>query len=112
MVQTDDFDSEGDIICVSPDKCAYVWILDFGCSYHMTLQWKWFTTFKWGISKLKKNLISVSSLHENDYLKDMSARKLWLSHKSYIKKVLEKVDMSNSKVVNTSLTNHLKLSFD
>ena len=40
---------------------------------------------------------------------DRSARKLWLSQKSYVEKVLEKFDMSNSKTMSTPLMNHFKL---
>ncbi|MCI08624.1 retrovirus-related pol polyprotein from transposon TNT 1-94, partial [Trifolium medium] len=44
-VQTDDSCSEGDILCVSSSKCTNARILDSGCSYHMTPNREWFTTF-------------------------------------------------------------------
>lgn len=44
--------------------------------------------------------------------RDMSARKLWVSQKSYVKKVLDKFDMSNSKAMSNPLANHFKLSLD
>jgi hypothetical protein len=44
--------------------------------------------------------------------RDRGARKLWLSQKSYVEKVLNKFDMSNSKVVSTPLANHFKLILD
>lgn len=40
----------------------------------------------------------------------ISAKKVWLSQKSYVEKVLDKFDMSNSKVVSNVLENHFKLS--
>jgi hypothetical protein len=43
---------------------------------------------------------------------DMGAGKLWLSQKSYVEKILNKIDMSNSKVVSNPLANHFKLTFD
>lgn len=55
---------------------------------------------------------------ENSYLqkilgtefhKEKNARKLWLSQKSDVEKVLGKLDMSNSKVVSIPLENHFKL---
>lgn len=44
--------------------------------------------------------------------KDNSVRKLCLCKKYYVEKVLNIVDIRNSKVVNTPLTNHFKLSLD
>lgn len=43
---------------------------------------------------------------------DTNARKLWLSQKIYVEKVLEKFDKSNLKIVSTLLVNHFKLSLD
>ena len=42
--------------------------------------------------------------------KDRESRKLWLSQKNYIRKVLEKFNMQDAKPVSTSLANHFKLS--
>ncbi|KAK2425531.1 secreted RxLR effector protein [Trifolium repens] len=44
--------------------------------------------------------------------RDRGARKLWLSQKSYVEKVLNRFDMSNSKAVTTPLANHFKLTLD
>ncbi|CAJ2663689.1 unnamed protein product [Trifolium pratense] len=44
--------------------------------------------------------------------RDKGARKLWLSQKSYVEKVLNRFDMSNSKAVSTPLANHFKLTLD
>jgi hypothetical protein len=44
--------------------------------------------------------------------RDRGARKLWLSQKSYVEKVLNRFDMSNSKAVSTPLANHFKLTLD
>ncbi|CAJ2662759.1 unnamed protein product [Trifolium pratense] len=48
IVQTDDSGSEGDLLCVSSSKCTDAWILDSSCSYHMTSNREWFTTFRSG----------------------------------------------------------------
>ena len=42
--------------------------------------------------------------------KDREARKLWLSQKNYIKKVLENFSMLDAKPVSTPLANHFRLS--
>lgn len=44
--------------------------------------------------------------------RNKSARKLWLSQKSYVEKVISKFDISNSKDVNTPLKKHFKHSLD
>ena len=41
--------------------------------------------------------------------RDKEARKLWLSQKNYIKKVLEKFSMLDAKPVSTPLANHFRL---
>lgn len=43
---------------------------------------------------------------------DNYARELWLYQKSYVEKLLHKLDKSNYKDVNTLLTNHFKISLD
>ena len=42
--------------------------------------------------------------------KDRESRKLWLSQKNYIRKVLEKFNMQDAKLVSIPLANHFKLS--
>ena len=42
--------------------------------------------------------------------KDRESRKLWLSQKNYIRKVLEKFNMQDAKPVSIPLANHFKLS--
>ena len=42
--------------------------------------------------------------------KDRESRKLWLSQKNYIRKVLEKFNMQDAKPMSTPLANHFKLS--
>ena len=42
--------------------------------------------------------------------RDREARKLWLSQKNYIRKVLEKFSMLDAKPVSTPLANHFRLS--
>ena len=42
--------------------------------------------------------------------KDRESRKLWLSQKNYIRKVLEKFNMQEAKPISTPLANHFKLS--
>ena len=43
---------------------------------------------------------------------DKNTRKLWLSHKIYVEKVLNKFDMSKSKATSTPLVNQFMLSFN
>ena len=45
---TDASSSEDDLLCVSFTKCTEAWILDSGCSYHMTPHREWFHSFKKG----------------------------------------------------------------
>ena len=45
-----------------------------------------------------------------DIRKDRESRKLWLSQKNYIRKVIEKFNMQDAKPVSTVLSNHFKLS--
>lgn len=40
---------------------------------------------------------------------DRSSKRLWLSQRSYIEKILDKFDMINAKPVSTPLANHFKL---
>uniref|UniRef100_A0A2N9GSE2 CCHC-type domain-containing protein n=1 Tax=Fagus sylvatica TaxID=28930 RepID=A0A2N9GSE2_FAGSY len=53
------------------------------------------------VCRLKKSLYG---------LKDRETRKLWLSQKNYIRKVLEKFSILDAKPVSTPLANHFRLS--
>ena len=48
VVQSDGSCSEDDLLCVSSVKCTDAWVLDSGCSYHMTPHREWFNSFKSG----------------------------------------------------------------
>ena len=56
-----------------------------------------------------KDLGATKKILGMEIHKDKEARKLWLSHKNYIKKVLEKFSMLDAKPVSTLLANHFKL---
>ncbi|KAE8699066.1 hypothetical protein F3Y22_tig00110597pilonHSYRG01396 [Hibiscus syriacus] len=107
VVEDDNFDcSEGDMLSISTTQLTDVWILDYGCSYHITPNREWFSTYRSvnsgfvylgddrccnivGIGEvrikiydgsirtlsgvryipyLKKNLISLGTLHKNDFI--------------------------------------------
>ena len=59
-----------------------------------------------------KNLGAYKKILGMETHKDIRARKLWLSKESYVEKTLDRFGMNNSKVVNTSLVNHFKLSLN
>ncbi|KAL0293414.1 UNVERIFIED_CONTAM: Retrovirus-related Pol polyprotein from transposon TNT 1-94 [Sesamum radiatum] len=44
--------------------------------------------------------------------RDRGSRKLWLSQRGYVEKVLDRFGMSKAKPVSTPLANHFKLSLD
>ncbi|KAE8715810.1 hypothetical protein F3Y22_tig00110160pilonHSYRG00625 [Hibiscus syriacus] len=107
MVEDDNSDcSEGDMLSISTTQLTDAWILDFGCSYHITPNREWFSTYRsvysgsvylgddrccnivgigdvkikmydgsvrtsYGvrhIPDLKKNLISLGTLHKNGFI--------------------------------------------
>ncbi|KAL0401656.1 UNVERIFIED_CONTAM: Retrovirus-related Pol polyprotein from transposon TNT 1-94 [Sesamum latifolium] len=106
VVQNDSSDcSDGDMLFVSKNQFVDAWILDIGCSYHITPNREWFTSYRSGnssfvylgdrccniigvgevsikvydgtvrtlsdvrhIPDLKKNLISLGTLHKNDFI--------------------------------------------
>ena len=57
-----------------------------------------------------KDLGSAKRILGMEILRDRKAGKLWLSHKRYIERMLERFNMKNSKPVSTPLANHFKLS--
>ncbi|KAL0284885.1 UNVERIFIED_CONTAM: Retrovirus-related Pol polyprotein from transposon TNT 1-94 [Sesamum calycinum] len=107
VVQNDDSDcSDGDMLSISTNQCVDAWILDSGCSYHITPNREWFTPYRScnsgsvylgddrccniigvgdvrikmydgtvrtlsdvrHIPDLKKNLISLGTLHKNGFI--------------------------------------------
>ncbi|KAE8731151.1 hypothetical protein F3Y22_tig00002840pilonHSYRG00482 [Hibiscus syriacus] len=47
VVKDDNSDySEGDILSISMTQLTDIWILDFGCSYHITPNREWFSTYR------------------------------------------------------------------
>uniref|UniRef100_A0A2N9J4X6 CCHC-type domain-containing protein n=1 Tax=Fagus sylvatica TaxID=28930 RepID=A0A2N9J4X6_FAGSY len=57
-----------------------------------------------------KDLGAAKKILGMEIHRDRGARKLWLSQKNYIKKVLEKFSMLDAKPVSTPLANHFRLS--
>ncbi|KAE8692022.1 hypothetical protein F3Y22_tig00110863pilonHSYRG00024 [Hibiscus syriacus] len=107
VVEDDNFDcSEGDMLSISTTQLTDAWILDSGCSYHITPNREWFSTYRSvnsgsvylgddrccnivgigdvrikmydgsvrtlsgvrHIPDLKKNLISLGTLHKNGFI--------------------------------------------
>ena len=56
-----------------------------------------------------KDLGATKKILGKKIRRDREARKLWLSQKNYIKKVLEKFSMLDTKPVSTPLANHFRL---
>uniref|UniRef100_A0A2N9FA36 CCHC-type domain-containing protein n=1 Tax=Fagus sylvatica TaxID=28930 RepID=A0A2N9FA36_FAGSY len=57
-----------------------------------------------------KDLGAAKKILGMEIRRDRETRKLWLSQKNYIRKVLEKFSMLDAKPVSTSLANHFRLS--
>ena len=57
-----------------------------------------------------KDLGTAKKILGMEIRRDRDSRKLWISQKNYIKKVLEKFNMQDSNPVSTPLANHFKLS--
>ncbi|KAE8664701.1 hypothetical protein F3Y22_tig00112738pilonHSYRG00078 [Hibiscus syriacus] len=83
VVKDDNSDcSEGDMLSISMNQLTDSWILDFGCSYHIIPNREWFSTYRsvnsgsvylgddrcCNIVDLKKNLISLETLHKNGFI--------------------------------------------
>ena len=71
------------------------------------------------IEKLKKELSKSFAMKDLGRAKqilgmkitrDRASKRLWLSQEKYIEKVLERFNMAKSKLVNTPLAGHFKLS--
>jgi hypothetical protein len=56
-----------------------------------------------------KDLGAAKKILGMEIYRDIEARKLWLSQKNYIRKVLEKFSMLDAKLVCTPLANHFRL---
>src|ERR1044072_7598891 len=59
-----------------------------------------------------KDLGAARKILGMEIRRDRSAKKLWLSQKSYVEDVLKRFDMSRSKPISTPLANHFKLSLE
>ena len=58
-----------------------------------------------------KDLGSTKHILGMKISRDRKNKKLWLYQESYIKKVLERFNMSKAKAISSLLVGHLKLSF-
>lgn len=57
-----------------------------------------------------KDLGAAKKILGMEIRRDRSSKRLWLSQRSYIEKILDRFDMMNAKPVSTPLANHFKLS--
>ena len=57
-----------------------------------------------------KDLGTAKKILGMEIHRDRDSRKLWISHKNYIRKFLEKFNMQDANPVSTPLANHFKLS--
>ncbi|KAE8712595.1 hypothetical protein F3Y22_tig00110241pilonHSYRG00010 [Hibiscus syriacus] len=122
--------SKGDMLSISTTQLTDVWILDSGCSYHIMPNREWFLTYrlKKSLYWLKQSLRQWYKWFDSYMIKigykrcfakkiigmeiyrDRDSRKLWLSQRGYLEKMLERFAMSSAKPVSTLLVNHFKLS--
>jgi hypothetical protein len=56
-----------------------------------------------------KDLGTAKKILGMEIRRDKNAKRLWLSHPGYMKKVLERFNMENAKMVSTPLVNHFHL---
>lgn len=56
-----------------------------------------------------KDLGTSKKILAIEIYRDKRSRKLWLSQRNYIEKVLDRFDMSKAKLVSTVLTSHFRL---
>ena len=56
-----------------------------------------------------KDLGAIKKILGMEIRRYRDARKLWLSQKGYVEKVLKRFNMNNAKPVSTPLANHFKL---
>ena len=106
------------------DCCVYVRSLDDGSFIFLLLyvddmliaanHWSDVNDLKTKLSREfdMKDLGAARKILGMEILRDRSAKKLWLSQKSYVEDVLKRFDMSRSKPVSTPLANHFKLSLE
>ncbi|CAA0816208.1 Uncharacterized mitochondrial protein AtMg00810 [Striga hermonthica] len=59
-----------------------------------------------------KDLGAAKKIHGMEIHRDRGSKKLWLSQKGYVEKVLQRFGMNEAKPVSTPLANHFKLSVD
>ncbi|CAA0825269.1 Uncharacterized mitochondrial protein AtMg00810 [Striga hermonthica] len=59
-----------------------------------------------------KDLGAAKKILGMEIHRDRGSNKLWLSHKGYVEKVLQRFGMNEAKPVSTPLANHFKLSVD
>ncbi|KAE8672700.1 putative ribonuclease H protein [Hibiscus syriacus] len=59
-----------------------------------------------------KDLGAVKKILGMEICRDRDSRKLWLSQRDYVEKMLERFAMSSAKPVSTPLANHFKLSLE
>lgn len=57
-----------------------------------------------------KDLYAAKMIHGMEIFRDRASKRLWLSQRSYVEKVLDRFSMSNAKLISTLLAHHFKLS--
>ncbi|KAG8472857.1 hypothetical protein CXB51_034837 [Gossypium anomalum] len=78
--------SDGELLVtsVNDSKLSEEWKLDSGCTYHMSPNWDWFTTYETVSEELKRNLISLSTLDSKRYRYTAKSGVLKISKGSFI----------------------------